>query len=148
MVLWPEQQEKIANKPELNTMGNMIEYLVRVEKLKISKVKEKSSSPAFTPSPPPMGVGDISANKPQGGQRGGARQRFRDRGVCKTVVMSQVKEALVSLLLGIFKMDPEPDPAMVTWGNANHNFVSTVAKQITNKKSVLSELKIRHLVSN
>ena len=66
----------------------------------------------------------------------------------ETVVMSQVQEAPVSLLPGIFKMDPYSDPAPVTRGNANLNFVSTVAKRFTNKKCVLSELKKRHFVSN
>ena len=45
-------------------------------------------------------------------------------------------------------MDLVLDPATVIRGNANLNFVSTVAKTIISKKSVLPELKTRHPVSN
>ena len=68
--------------------------------------------------------------------------------VDETMVTRQVQEVPVSLLPGIFKADPDLDPATVIQGNKNLCFVFTVAKTIANKKSVLQELKTNHLVSN
>ena len=49
-----------------------------------------------------------------------------------------MQEVLVILLLGIFWMDLDPYPAMVTRESKNCNFVSTVEKIIITKKSALS----------